>query len=401
MKIAIVVHGRFHAFDLAKALLERGQDVAVFTNYPKWAAVRFALPRQRVRSFWLHGFLSRAIPKVCTKRPGAYESWLHRMFGRWARSALRGQHWDVVHLWSSIAEEMLRTSGELASVCLLTRGSAHIRTQARLLVEEEKRTGSRLDKPSPWMISREEREYSLADAIVVLSTFAHNSFVDEGVPRKKLKLLPLAAQPDMFRPKRDVVEARCRRILSGEPLRLLYVGALSFQKGLWDLGVAAQELGNEGFQFRLVGPPVRETAGFVSGLHEYANFTKKRPQSKLPAEYAWADVFVFPTIQDGYAQVLSQAAASALPILTTTNCSGPDFIREGENGWVVPIRSPDRLVERLRWCASHRRELAAMVQRIYESYRPRNWDDVAKDYEALCQAALEAKGLTAAGSMTL
>ena len=50
MKIAVVVHGRFFAFELARALLARGHDVTVFTNYPRWAAARFGLPPARVRA---------------------------------------------------------------------------------------------------------------------------------------------------------------------------------------------------------------------------------------------------------------------------------------------------------------------------------------------------------------
>jgi len=44
------------------------------------------------------------------------------------------------------------------------------------LAQEEARAGVRIDHPSPWMIEREQREYQLADKIVVLSTFAYDSF---------------------------------------------------------------------------------------------------------------------------------------------------------------------------------------------------------------------------------
>src|SRR5205823_1798152 len=97
------------------------------------------------------------------------------------------------------------------------------------------------------------------------------------------------------------------------------------------------------------------------------------------------DVFVFPTIEDGYAVVLAQAAASGLPILTTVNCSGPDLVRENETGWVLPIRCPGSFVDRLRWCLAHRSELATMVGAAYDDFRPRDWSDVATDFEHLCQ----------------
>ena len=52
--------------------------------------------------------------------------------------------------------------------------------------------------------------------------------------------------------------------------------------------------------------------------------------------------------------------------------------------WVVPIRDPGAFVERLRWCAAHRSELAEMASRVYAAFKPRDWDQVAADFEALC-----------------
>jgi hypothetical protein len=61
------------------------------------------------------------------------------------------------------------------------------------------------------------------------------------------------------------------------------------------------------------------------------------------------------------------------------------LVREGQTGWVLPIRSPQAFIERLRWCDGHREELAAMVEYLYTSYKPRDWSDVASDFERMCQ----------------
>jgi glycosyltransferase involved in cell wall biosynthesis len=386
MRMALVAHGRFHAFDVARELIARGHDVTLFTNYPGWAAQRFGVPSDRVRSLLTHGVASRLTAKLSAQTiAGRREVWLHEWFGRWACRELARQSWDVIHIWSGVAEETLRGPTGSAET-LLMRGSAHIRSQDRLLCEEEQRTGTRQTRPSSWMIAREEREYELADAIVVLSTFAWSTFTTHGVPPDKLLLLPLGAQVKSFYPPRSVVDARRQRIVSGAPLRVLYVGTLAFQKGLWDLAVVARQLHTEPFQFHCVGSISREAASVVADLAGQVTVHPKVPQANLPAMYAWADVFLFPTIQDGYAIVLAQAAASALPIIATTNCAGPDLVIEGETGWVVPIRSQERIVDRLRWCADHRAELATMVEHIYVDFRSRDWADVAADLEALCSA---------------
>lgn len=385
LKIAIVVHGRFHAFDLARALLGRGHHVTLFTNYPQRAAERFLVSRVFIRSFWPHGILSRIAAWLSAEAGIPYpEEALHRMFACWAANQIRKEQWDVVHAWSGVAEETFMALESTGTLRLLMRGSSHIRTQARLLEEEERRAGTPLDRPSPWMIAREEREYGLADRIATLSRFANDSFVKEGVPLKKLSLIPLGVQVGDFRPTSSVIEDRCRRILSEAPLRILYVGAISFQKGFWDMDEVLRGLKMDRFHFRFIGPVAPEVRGFLPKLRTKAEFVPKQPQQKLPSWYAWGDLFLSLTIQDGFSLVLSQANAGALPILTTMNCSGPDFVQEGKNGWILPIRQPKAFMERLIWCDRHRQDLATMVRWIYEDFQPRGWEDVAEDFESVC-----------------
>ena len=389
MKIAIVVHGRFHAFDLARALLKRGHEVTVFTNYPGWAAARFGIPANRVRSFTLHGVLTRAIGKAGSRTGRWLESWTHTMFGRWAARELRREPWDVINGWSGVSEEIFREPALAGSLKMLMRGSAHIRTQAAILAVEQGRAGVPIDQPSPWIIDREEREYGLSDCIGVLSTFARGTFIGEGVPASRLRVMRLGTETTAFRPAAEIIEARRARILSGAPLRVLYTGHVSFRKGLADFRRVIEESSGR-FQFRLVGQVISEARAVVASLMDRAEFVGKKPQQDLPREYDWADLFIFPSLEDGYAVVLAQASAAGLPILTTANCSGPDLIREGRTGWVLPIRSPQAFLDRLRWCDSHRKELADMVTSAYADFRTRDWSEVAQDFEDLCTGERDA-----------
>lgn len=384
LRIALVVHGRFHAFDLARALIRRGNDVTVLTNYPAWAAPRFGLRPEHLRTFPMHGLLGRLSLRLRLHR--RLERQLHELFGRWAAGQLARGTWDVIHPFTGIAEETLRQPSQ--AVRVIMRGSAHIRTQARLLAEEEARTGAPQDRPSPWMIAREEREYALAERVLVLSTFAWDSFVAEGFPAERLLMVPLGAEVEAFRPAPEAAQERYSRLRAGEPLRVLYVGAKSFQKGMWDLVSVVNSVDPTRFRFRLVGPDLPETAALLDSVRERIDNVEKQPHYRLVDQYAWADLFLFPTIQDGFAAVLAQANAAGLPILTTTNCAGPDLVRQGESGWVLPIRAPDAFRDRLEWCANHREELAQMAKHVYDDHRPRTWDDVARDFE------MQVRGLT-------
>lgn len=389
LRIAIVVQGRFHAFDLAQALIARGHFVRVLTNYPKWVTRRFGLADQNVITNRLQGLAGKIFNRLKGVLPFDANPALHRWFGSWAARKLDSGEYDVIHGFTQVAEEPLQTMN--APIHTLVRGSAHIRTQAEILHQEQERVGRKLEQPSPWSIAREEREYQLADTIFVLSTFALSSFLEQGISANRVRLLPLGVDTRRFRPCSRVVSERVKRITEGEPLRVLTVGTFSCRKGALDYAAITDELSSADFRFRFVGAIEREAAGIARKLARRVEFVGRQKHSSLPEQYAWADVFVFPTLEDGFAVVLAQAQAACLPILTTTNSSGPDLITEGRNGSVLPIRDSKAFVSRLRWCAENRCQLAAMVTFLEQNHRMRDWADVAVDFENTMYELLSAR----------
>jgi glycosyltransferase involved in cell wall biosynthesis len=388
----VVVHGRFHAFDLARALIARGLDVMVLTSYPYWVAARWGIPNRRLRTFPLHGVLGRIGGRIRRGFPWPDEAFLHELFSGWAVRQLRREPWDVIYSFSGISEDIEREPSLAGALRMVVRGSAHIRRQAQILVREEERVCQKLDRPSQWMIEREQREYQMADRIVVLSTFAYQSFREEGIPETKLSILPLGSESRAFRPDASVIAARRARILSGGPLTIVYAGNVSFQKGAFDMAEIIRKASGRSFRFRLAGVVMPEAKKIAEELRAKAEFLGRLPQAELPGFYATGDIFLFPTLQDGFAVVLAQASAAGLPILTTANCCGPDLVHEGQTGWVLPIRDPEAFLDRLNWCESHRRELAAMVTAAYEEFRTRDWSDVAADFESLCRTEIAVRG---------
>jgi colanic acid/amylovoran biosynthesis glycosyltransferase len=384
MRIGIAVHGRFHAFDLAAALLRTGHDVQLLTNYPR-SRVAHWFPAERTHSYLRHGVLSRVARTLARgEPPRLLEAQLKCMFGRWAARRLVAQQLDVMHCWSGVAEESLRarkaqTTGSVA------RLSAHIRGQFDLLAEEETRVGRRLEKPSPWIIAREEREYQLADRIVVPSEFARQSFVKYGIPAARLALLPFAFTAPAFRADARSIEQRAQRIRSGAPLRIVYTGILSFRKGMHDMLTVLQTLGPR-MQFRLVGPALKECADFVRAAQRYADVQPAIPETRLRDVYDWGDIFLLPTIEDGFAVVLAQAQAAGLPILATTNCGAPDIIAGGGQGWIVPVRNAQAIIDQLRRCDEQRATVAAMVEQLYAQPPARTWDDMAREFASVMRA---------------
>src|SRR3989338_2934479 len=231
LKIAVVVHGRFLAFDLSRELIQQGHDIRLFTNYPKFIAQKYGIPKTRVINLLPHGVISRLI--LFLSGLGVFpicEPFLHGWFSKWASKHIGVEKWDAVLIFSGVAEDAFRTLSGTNTVKFLIRGSAHIRTQSKLLKEEEQRTHSRIQGPSGWMIAREEREYELSDMVLVLSTFARNSFIAEGIASDKVGILQPGVDIKRFYAGQDIIDRRCRRVLSAGKLNVLMTGSFSFQK---------------------------------------------------------------------------------------------------------------------------------------------------------------------------
>ncbi len=81
---------------------------------------------------------------------------------------------------------------------------------------------------------------------------------------------------------------------------------------------------------------------------------------ELVTQYQSADLFVFPSVAEGFGQVLLESLSSGLPILSTTHTAAPDLIEHGREGFVVEPRRPDLLAAHIDWALTHRSDLAHM-----------------------------------------
>lgn len=382
LKIAIIVHGRFEVFGRAKGLLDRGHEVTLLTNYPEWAVRKFDLLPSRLYSFWLHGILQRICGKICSVFRMPYpERIFNKWFAVWASKNISKKKYDVIMCMSGIALETFSQDCE-GALKVLFRFSAHIEKQYELLRDEEIRTVCKIDKPSGWIIRRESEEYSLADKVLLLSDFCKRSFLEKGFPVKKIWLNPSASPKSRFKVDLKKLSIKMQKIQSEEgKLRVLFVGNVSFQKGMHDIKRIASTLYDEQVVFYLAGPVIRECNGYFKGMRN-VRLLGKIPEVKLRLVYEKCDIFLFPTIQDGFARVLAQAYLQCLPIMATTNCAAPELVKEGLSGWVLPIRKPDLFVKLIRDCIADRDMIIRMMEYMRdEQISQRSWTDAAIQLE--------------------
>lgn len=380
-RIAAVAHGRFHMFDLARELIRMGHDVTLFTNYPRFACERFGIPPGRVVTHLLHGVATRVASKTLSGvLGGRLERWSNNAFGNWlARELPKHPPFDAVMCMSGVAEPLFRRLTGSQTLRVLHRGSVHILEQRRILDQELADGGGAVDRPSDWIVAREQREYELADLVQVLSTAARGSFEALGFPGEKLGILRLGVNVRVFTPRPEVALERARRVGAGEPLRVICVGTFSRRKGsrLWAEVLHSGTLSPA--RVRFVGPVDADSADIARSLAGKAEFVGKVNQAELPREYAWADLFALPTLEDGFAVVVTQALASGVPVITTTGCGAADLIESGRTGWVITPGRADELERAIRRVDANRGELLAAAAALAGGTFSRDWAATAED----------------------
>ena len=158
---------------------------------------------------------------------------------------------------------------------------------------------------------------------------------------------------------------------------VLYVGRFSQPKGMDDLLAAAPRLPEDAGIYFVGGQPGEDHLRFCreQGL-DRVHFVGFKKKEELKEYYQAADLLVLPTWSDVWGLVINEAMASGLPVVTTDRCvAGVELIREGENGYVVPIRDQDALVEKISLVLSS--DYAAMGRNALETIRPYTIENMA------------------------
>ena len=351
----------------------------LMSSQPRSRSEAFGVPRAKVHATIRYDALQRLAARVgALDRVPHLRHWSNDAFDR--NVARRLESADLVVAWSGMALHTHRRARQLGARTVVERGSSHIAFQRDILEAEQQRWGLRGAPPvDPWTLEKELREYAEADAIAIPSGFVKRSFLARGVPEAKLIQVPYGVDLRAFHPAPDGAPAVKRGF------RALYVGALSLRKGIPDLLEAAKRAQVE---LWLVGPRQAEVEPFLrahAGRFEHKGTV---PQARLPEFYAQADVFVIASLEEGLALVIPQALACGLPVICSEHSGGDDLVRDGVNGFVVPIRDPDAIAQRLAALREDPDRLAAMKRAAAASVaHGHGWRDygfaIAARYRAL------------------
>ncbi len=293
------------------------------------------------------------------------------MFDRDLRRVIRRDRPDVALMFSDVASEFslpeCRKSG-LPTLLSMVHGD--VREEVEVLAREREISpdffgmylsdGPIATDDLRWLHERRLQDIQIADHVMVPSDHIASRLANHGLPRRKIHVIPYAADTRRFVPRPGKVHR--------ETCNFLFAGGISQRKGLKYLLEAWRRIRRPGWTLSLLGALPRDRSA-LEPYRDEVEFLGRVGHSDMPAQMAEADVFVFPSLFEGSAVVTYEALACGLPSIVTAEAGS--VVRDGLDGYLVPsanIESLANQMERLGNDPSLRASMARSARQRAEEF---------------------------------
>jgi len=346
MKIKLITIGRFHHFHLARQLHKFKLLDEIYSGYPKFKLRdEYGIPKNKIKTYPYYQvpclFYLKHLNEFLPKIRHYLSNLAHKSLSDKVAKNIGEANILISSSGSGLeaGKKIKKSSGKF--IC--DRGSTHILFQKETLKEEYKKLNIPFNEMSDDYIDREINEYDEADIISVPSTFSLNTFLEKGFDRKKLFLNAYGVDLQRFKP--------LPRIKS-DKFKVLYVGNLSVGKGIFYLLDAFKKLNYKKKELTLIGPIQKnikkKIEKYFSENIKYLSIIKNNQLNKY---YSNADVYVQPSIDEGFGLVIAEALACGCPIIATENTGAPDLFNNNNEGFIIKPRSVEKIYEKLEQLA--------------------------------------------------
>lgn len=259
---------------------------------------------------------------------------MYPLFDKWVSHHLvPGDHIISSYAYANTCFDIVRKNG---GNTYLDAGNSHPDNFWEILSEEHRRWNVKHPPVPHFYINRAKETVAKTDFVLSPSQFVTNSFLQRGFTQNQIIPILYPANLEVFKPKNELRPDH-------QPLTIINTGGFSFRKGTPYLFEAYREIRKTVPNARLMvtGTPPKANsflANHYSDLPiEWIPFV---PHQLLAKRLQSADLFIFPSLEDGWARTVTEAMACGLPVIVTKNTGACDDVIQDVNGSIVPIRDP-------------------------------------------------------------
>lgn len=249
---------------------------------------------------------------------------------------------DAVYGYEDVALCTFREAKRMGKVCIYDLPIGHWRAMRELLDGERKRLpewamtlGGFNDTDAK--LARKDEELRLADKIYVASSFTKWSLKDYPGRLAEVEVIPYGFPPVNRNRRYEAFD-------NGRKIKALYVGGLSQRKGIAYVFEAMKGL-EDRIDMTVVGSGNIDGCEALRDALQKVNYIPTLPHEEVLKLMAESDVFIFPSLFEGFGLVITEAMSQGTPVITTDRTCGPDIMTHGKDGWIVeagtsePIRN--------------------------------------------------------------
>jgi glycosyltransferase involved in cell wall biosynthesis len=252
-----------------------------------------------------------------------------------------------------------RRAKEAGVLCVLDAAAVHFRSQP----EEEPAAAIGFRHT---VERRKESELRLADYLVVLSSYARETYVAAGIEARRISVIPPGAWLPALSPGRAGSRER-------HGMRFLFAGNVKRAKGVDLLLRAFSRLAVPGKELVLAGS-LADASLLPRPLPENVQVRGRLARPELFAEFALADALVLPSRADGFGFVVAEAMASGLPAIVSSAVGAKDLIAPGTSGWIFESGNEDELLRVMESVAQQRQDLEDIGRQAARAVQGLTWD---------------------------
>jgi glycosyltransferase involved in cell wall biosynthesis len=371
-KVIVGCGTKFHSDYMAFQLNKHDLLYKVVTAHPKDRYLnRVNLDKGKVKFLFPFFALSFFIQKI-TRKPNSVSKFLDyrfpKLFDQLLSKQIKDANISITWAWAGLQTiNKIKDSGGIAIVeeC----GSCNLQ-QNRILAEEYLSLNLIFKEPTPnYIVNRELNETRAADYILCPSKYVANSFINQGISPEKCIIIPYGVNLNLFHNLKK----------KHSDFQILFVGTIGVRKGLIYLFKALEILKkNYAISCLLIGGIEEQFQSTFDRYKHLFTHINRVKHEELINYYSCASVFVFPSIDEGMAYVQLEAMACGVPVICTPNSGGDSVIDDNFDGFVVPVRDVNAIVDKVVSLFTNDTLRNLMSLRAEEKARKFTWDAYGK-----------------------
>ncbi len=222
--------------------------------------------------------------------------------------------------------------------------------------------------------------YAKKPQYVVLSTHLKKRAIVHGVPARNIRIIPNAVDLSTF---------SCRNVKRTEKRKnIITVSRLTLKNAVDDI-IKAFPLVKKAFPGAIlticgVGEDEQKLRKLAAdlGVSRDVHFAGLVSHKGLPRYLCNADVFVRPSLSEGFGNSFVEALACGVPIIGTPVGGIPDFLTDKKTGLFCKVRNPEDLAEKIKLLVKNKKLSGTIVKNGQKMIKGRyEWPVIARQFD--------------------